>query len=115
MFWVEKPDIFFVTIGAEKGSWELLTTDDFNPSGASCEPSIPAPQSRDLLQPVRGFGGIWCDRPDIQKAIGYATREEFGTTDDLVQAFKNGYILRDSQQRIYLLFADSNAYTREKF
>jgi membrane protein involved in colicin uptake len=115
MFWAEEPDIFFVTIGNEKGEWELLISEDFNPNSAGCEPSIPAPQSKDLVQPVRGFGGIWCDLVDIQKEIGYGTQDEFGTKDDLMQEFENGYILRDSQQRIYLLFADSFAYTRENF
>jgi hypothetical protein len=115
MFWAEEPDLFVVTIGEEKGTWEILEKTDFNPSGAGCEPTIAPPSSPDLVQPVRGFGGIWCDRIDIQKEIGYGTKEEYGVSDNLLQPFENGAILRDSNNLFYILFVDDRTYIREKF
>jgi TolB protein len=113
MFWAESQDQFVVTVGDATGTWYLIRKSDvtwsWNPSGGSCEANVPA----GLLQPVRGFGGLWCARADIRGAIGFATAPERGVGSDLFQEFEGGAILRDSNNSVYILFADDRTYVRE--
>lgn len=116
MFWSQDLDVFFVIIGEDNGEWRLIRQEELKSvsPGVSCKPSIDPPTSSSLVQPIRGFGAVWCQWLDIQKAIGYGTAKEFGTNSDLLHAFENGYILRDSQGRVYVLFADDNTYLRHR-
>jgi hypothetical protein len=115
MFWSQSPDQFIVTIGDAKGTWYLIRQNEAtwssNPSGTSCQADVPS----GLRQPVRGFGGLWCARTDIQRAIGFATAAEGGVSGDLVQEFEGGAILRDSRNSVYILFADDRTYIRENY
>jgi hypothetical protein len=43
--------------------------------------------------PVRGFGRVWCDHPDVRDALGATTAEEIGDDASAVQDFVNGTIL----------------------
>jgi hypothetical protein len=78
--------------------------------GLSCAPTPPAPG---LLVPISGFGGLWCNRKDIQEALGYATAKEYQADDDLLQEFDNGFILLDSRKNRYILFKDDLSYVIE--
>ncbi len=114
MFWSRSLEEFVVTIGVNEGKWYFITKTDFNPSGAGCDPDIRQPTSPNLIQPVRGFGGIWCENLEIQKAIGYATEKEHDEVDVLLQKFEGGVILRDSQKQVYILFWGDGTYIRER-
>lgn len=108
MLWSETLDEFFVAIGNEyTGVWERLNRADFNPEAAGCEPSIPK-TAPILVQPVRGFGAIWCSRLDIQQRIGYARAPEHGVNNNLIQRFEGGFMIRDSRDTIYILFTDAD-------
>ena len=118
MYWVQLPDWFFVTIGGDKGAWHMQAQSEitwpWNP-GTSCEPDkAPGPG---LIQPIRGFGGIWCFLDGVQAQIGFATAAEAGVTGNLLQEFGGGFILRDSRNDVYVMFRDggtnTGSYVRE--
>ena len=117
MFWAELPDLFVVTIGDDKGTWYLFRVSEitwsWNFSGTSCEPDVPPGPGQ--VQPIRGFGGLWCAREDIREAIGFATAEEYGVGSNLLQEFEGGAILRDSHNFVYVLFGDDGTYIRETY
>jgi hypothetical protein len=117
MFWAQIPDLFVVTIGDDKGTWYLFRVSEitwsWNFSGTSCEPDVPPGPGQ--VQPIRGFGGLWCAREDIREAIGFATAEEYGVGNNLLQEFQSGAILRDSHNFVYLLFGDDGTYVRETY
>ncbi len=111
MFWYSIFDMIFVTIAESErnGWWEVFTkeqTDAYYPSDTgSC--TLPVPEG--VIQPIRGFGAVWCGRDDIRAEIGFATAKEFGTVDALIQEFENGIIFQDSRKRIFVLFTGQNA------
>jgi hypothetical protein len=114
MIWSEALDLFFVAIGDENGGvWQLFAKTDFNPDGAGCEPAFPK-SSPELVQPVRGFGGVWCSSPELQRAIGYGTQEEYGVREpNLVQPYERGFIVRNSKNQVYIFFSDNETYLRQ--
>jgi hypothetical protein len=69
--------------------------------------------------PVRGFGKVWCDHPDIAKAIGDAREGERGTGETasygVVQVFQGGIMLFSPLDReVWVLFTGGawQRYTR---
>ncbi|NIV38043.1 MAG: hypothetical protein GWN58_54105, partial [Anaerolineae bacterium] len=67
-------------------------------------PSCPAEPPPGLYQPISGFGRLWCENPEIREEIGFATAAEVEAFENSLQEFERGYILRDSNDYIYLLF-----------
>lgn len=113
MVWTEALDVFLVAVGNESfGEWQLVTRADFNPAGAGCEPSLPK-SSPELVQPILGFGGVWCQFPEIQRKIGFGTQPEYGVREPaLLQQFENGFIYQDSKRWVFVLFLDTGTYLR---
>jgi hypothetical protein len=107
MYWSSILELFFVV---SRGQWYVFSkaeVDRFNPNpdGVACE--VPALREQ-MVQPIRGFGAIWCGRQDIRDKLGWATQGEFGATNNLLQIFEKGFILRDNQNRTLLLFNDGS-------
>jgi hypothetical protein len=112
MYWSQIHDLYFVVFydnpSGEKGTWLVFENSEIpniNLSGTACKSDIPSDPAG--IQPVRGFGGVWCalDSEDRQK-LGYATQPEQGVSGDLLQEFENGFILRDSRGVTYALYGD---------
>ena len=105
MFWTQELDEFLVFIGSrEKGSWRLIEQTELvgANTGTSCD--VGAPPAPDLVQPIRGFGVVWCQWDDIREQIGWATAQEYGVQDrDLWHKFEKGMILRASNGAVYIL------------
>jgi hypothetical protein len=82
----------------------------------SCAATPPAGR----LQPVRGFGRVWCQLGAASAAIGWGLEEEAGfwagNGDPLVQDFLGGTVFRDSagtaQGLAYLLFRDDGSFVQ---
>ncbi len=117
MYWSQILEVFVVTSGNEdEGTWEFFTKADVetfgeNSNNINCKVDVPA----GLVQPVRGFGTIWCARPDIQADIGFGTSHETGVKDNILQLFKGGIMLRNHNGDTYVLLADKNStYVRTK-
>lgn len=112
MIWsaIPQPNLFFAMVGGDKGEWYLVDqteVDSYNPQdGPSCD--VGAPPASGLVQPVRGFGAIWCNRDDIRERIGWGTAEEFAVVDNQLQPFENGFLLRNSQKTIYVLIRETS-------
>ena len=121
MFWSQEGRLFLVVMGGDWGSWRLFPEDDSTWKEGmppySCSVEVPA----GLIQPVRGFGGIWCAQPDIRERLGFGLADERGFENslDLIQGFDGGLIFRDSdgqtQGLAYVLFGDDGSYVREGY
>ena len=60
---------------------------------AAGRPRIQLRGGRPLTTPIRGFGRVWCDQPEVRQALGGATAAEIGDSASAVQDFVNGTIL----------------------
>jgi hypothetical protein len=114
MLWSEEAGHLYLAIIADPVSRACTTwytsrsspvTWEYTP-GPSCTPTPPAP---DLLVPISGFGGLWCNRSDIREALGYATAKEYQADGNILQEFDNGYMLLDSRNKRYILFRDDSS------
>lgn len=121
MFWSKDGRIYLATIGKDSGKWQLFP-EDASPwkegmPQLSCEVQVPP----GLVQPVRGFGGLWCADADLREQIGWGLDVERGFEDgiDLIQGFGGGIIFRDSdghaQGIAYVLFSDDMTFIREAY
>lgn len=57
------------------------------------DPEITCGEANPLVTPIRGFGRVWCDYPDVRTALGAVTAGEIGDSASAVQDFVNGAIL----------------------
>jgi hypothetical protein len=55
------------------------------------------------LQPVRGFGHLWCGSAALRDALGWATEVETGFRGRY-QAFQGGAVLRTNGDRVLVLY-----------
>jgi hypothetical protein len=114
MFWSEVLKQIFVAVGGNQGDWYVFDQPDpqsrsYNPEGPGCDPSAEVPENR--LQPIRGFGTIWCDVPEIRD-VGWATEREHGVDGARFQPYENGAMLRSNDGIYYI--SDGNRYRRER-
>jgi len=65
--------------------------DAFKEGQVESDPNIRAPQGK--LQPVRGFGKVWREHPEVRNKLGWATAKEQGITSP-VHNFEHGFMLR---------------------
>lgn len=65
-----------------------------------------------LTTPVRGFGRVWCDHPDIRQALGPVTAAEIGDNAAVVQDFVNGIILIAPFGDPFVLVGESGVWRR---
>ncbi|MEM7349008.1 MAG: hypothetical protein AAF485_32670, partial [Chloroflexota bacterium] len=104
MIWSGIFDRFYVGVGElEAGQWQSYEKGEFDGNSAGCQPSITTDRD-DLVQPIRGFGALWCDFPEIQGQIGYGIEAEYAANENLIQQFEQGVILRNHQDWIYIFF-----------
>jgi hypothetical protein len=77
MFWVEPTQQIWVLVidGTGRGVWTVYE-DTFEEGQPESDPSIVAPP--DLLQPMRGFGKLWRENPEVREELGWAVTPEFG-------------------------------------
>jgi hypothetical protein len=99
MFWRADNDYAYVVYesGSRAGTYQAFT--DLWSEGDppySCTASPPP----GLVQPMRGFGAVWCLLGAESAPIGWALAEEGGfgpgRGDPLVQEFEKGFVFRDS-------------------
>ena len=57
------------------------------------DPPVSCGEEDPLNTPVRGFGRLWCNNPEVREALGNVTAEEIGDSASAVQDFGNGTIL----------------------
>jgi len=113
MFWRQDNDCAYVVY--EKGGL-AGTYQSFVDMWSEGDPdySCPASPPPGLVQPVRGFGVVWCSLGGPSAAIGWGLGDEEGfgpgNGDPIVQDFEKGMIFQDSDGKssgkAYVFFSD---------
>lgn len=112
LYWWDRPDgglIWAIEIrqpGARQGLHWTGPSEDTWDGGEpySCDAALANPDG-----PIRGFGKLWCDNPEIAESIGAARGPEQGTGNTtsygVVQFFQGGVMLYSSLDReVWVLF-----------
>jgi hypothetical protein len=73
MIWLEETDS--VIVFYEDGRWQRFE-DTWSEDQPESDPDIVPPLER--FQPIRGFGKIWRERPEVREALGWAKGVELG-------------------------------------
>ena len=120
LYWWERPDaeglIWAVELlqpGARQGSgWSGPYEDRWDGDDPySCDAARANPDG-----PIRGFGKLWCDRPEIAEAIGAARGSEQGTGDatnyGVVQFFQGGVMFYSPAGREVWVLFDGGTWQR---
>jgi hypothetical protein len=110
MFWAERPrNLNLTVIRGDRPVWYERRVWSYDANSAWCATTPPA----GLVQPIRGFGGVWCDNPEIREAIGWGVEKE-RSVQGAVQEFDNGFIMRTGDPtKVYVLFRDDQSYIVE--
>ena len=81
-FWLEPAErsqsiwvLFYEKDSPLKGKWGIYE-DTFEEGEVSLDPNIVPPEG--FLQPIRGFGKLWRNNPEIREDVGWALEREFG-------------------------------------
>ncbi|MBP6017031.1 MAG: hypothetical protein KA586_09950 [Candidatus Promineofilum sp.] len=86
MLWRGDTDMIYVLY--QDGTWASYPN-----AWQSGDPEFSCGEADPLTTPVRGFGRVWCDHPEVREALGAATAAEIGDGASAVQDFINGAIL----------------------
>ena len=79
LFWLQPNSQIWVLSVADDGQniWSVYD-DTFVDGEAESDPQIVPPEGR--LQPIRGFGKLWRENPEVRQTIGWALQIEQGHT-----------------------------------
>jgi hypothetical protein len=86
------------------GVWQTFA-DTWTEDQPQDDPTLEAPAG--LLQPLRGFGKVWRENPDVKDAVGWATQPEEGLLTT-IQQFEGGTLMYMGGDRIRVLYADGS-------
>ena len=94
MIWVEAEDAIYVLVGDPGGAPASAThwnrfEDMWDESLPDRDPHLAPPEGRQ--QPIRGFGLVWRENPEIQEQLGWATDSETGYTTILQRTTRYKY------------------------
>jgi serine/threonine-protein kinase len=119
MFWRQDNDYAYVVYeqGGLNGTYQAYT-DMWHEGDPDYSCSASPPPGK--VQPIRGFGAVWCHLGGPSAAIGWGLGEEAGfwpgNADPMVQDFERGFIFRDSdgttRGMAYVFFSDSGTFVR---
>lgn len=80
MFWLQPIDQIWIATTNSEGQQVWVNQDDsFEDGMIENDPTL-TPPATGLQQPIRGFGMLWRNNPDLQSMLGWATGDEFGYT-----------------------------------
>lgn len=86
MLWRGDTDLVYVLYN--NGKWESYPNE-----WQTGDPEYTCGEASSPSTPIRGFGRVWCDHPDVREVLGAATAAEIGDSASAVQDFVNGTIL----------------------
>jgi hypothetical protein len=100
MIWLKLDDVDSGCLSNQSDQWIFVLYDSglssvyedkFREDGQpESDPTIIPPA--ELYQPVRGFGRLWREHPEVRSNIGWGTETERGT-DAAFQRFENGFMV----------------------
>lgn len=100
MIWVEQLDEIYVILWDGR-FWRF--TDTWDESQPETDPSIVPPEG--LMQPIRGFGKVWREHPEVRDAIGWPPGVELGYTGRYQRPF-----IEAPPEQFYLEGFDGQVY-----
>ena len=62
--------------------------------------------------PLRGFGRVWCDHPEVRQGLGDATAAEIGDAGGQAQDFVNGLLLAGPDGSTFVLVGETATWRR---
>jgi hypothetical protein len=75
MIWVPQPEFPYPTIYAFQDTGQVINYQDtWTEAEPESDPALVAPEG--FYQPVRGFGKVWREFPNLQEELGWATSPE---------------------------------------
>lgn len=74
------------------------------------DPEFSCGEADPLITPLRGFGRVWCDHPDLRVALGAVTAAEIGDSGSTVQEFVNGTILAAPFGDLFVLEGEAGTW-----
>lgn len=77
MLWLQPIDQIWVLSVDEDGNRTWSFHEDAFEEGMPERDEEIVPPDEDLMQPIRGFGKLWRDNPEIRAILGWATENEF--------------------------------------
>lgn len=82
MFWLEpNHELWVLIVTAEgRGTWTVYQDTWIEGTDPESDPSIVPPDG--MIQPVRGFGKLWREVPNLREELGWAVTAEFGYLSD---------------------------------
>lgn len=95
----------WVVMGSKRGAWTGTGTwREYIDTWQNGEPDFSCPKQAEYpKQPIRGFGRVWCNNPEVPAALGWAFFQEQWPDDispgsgiQRFQEFEGGFIFRDS-------------------
>ena len=103
MLWREPVDQAQAVVLFDDGTWQIVAHSPYVEGSPefSCPDANTPPQCPPT--PKRGFGMIWCDRPDIRSRLGKAMDCERGYTGTM-QQFERGFMLLNDNGVAYVFF-----------
>jgi len=118
MLWFDRgdSDVVWAAVvpnqAAGSGSTAYRLTDQWpgNPEYWCDEAAARAP-----IGPKRGFGMLWCIKPDMRAGVGYAIEEEVGGPDYPRcegQLFQGGAIVHNPLDATYWVFMENGGWYR---
>jgi len=102
----------FLVLYSDGDQWELLRhsrwkgTDEF-----TCVPPPGDPNHPDCPPtPKRGFGKVWCEKPELQDRLGQVLECEETHEDASMQQFQRAFMVRLGDGEIYIFHYDGPDY-----
>lgn len=104
MFWRGDTHTIYVFVGAQNDSYGVWH--QFADTWQDTDPTPqPTKAPAGLLEPVRGFGKVWRNNPEIRQQLGWAIEQEWNITAAW-QTYERGYALWTSDKVIRFMYAD---------
>jgi hypothetical protein len=106
MVWRGDTRTIYVYIGGQNdtfGTWHQVR-DTWTDAEPTPRPSGTPPPG--MYEPVRGFGKVWRENPDIRRDLGWAVERE-RAAGGAWQEFQYGFALWTTDRQIYFMTPDS--------
>ncbi|HXF68948.1 MAG TPA: hypothetical protein VNK89_04005 [Thermoflexus sp.] len=89
MIWIQARDEIFVLFADEQGHRWRVFVDLFEEGMPEYDPALTPPPG--MVQPIRGFGLVWRNDPEVRARLGWALRPEQGFTTRIQTTARERY------------------------
>ncbi|MEL6269337.1 MAG: hypothetical protein AAFV33_04060 [Chloroflexota bacterium] len=107
MLWVDTPGTGTIYVGLDSGTYQTYP-DTWNADSDPVSGNETPPDAA-LSEPIRGFGKVWRDNPQVRNALGWATSPERGDTTTYLP-YQQGTLLYAPQRGQIIAFGSENTW-----